>query len=252
MFCARCGTKQEEGEKFCPNCGSQFEVLINTPQNVVEDDASTPCLEMSTKGLCEGEELSEFEMANLLLNNIVSLECSSDISIANPKIVYINTDVQSGVVSDMYQIRTELLFDSTIQKSASRKLFEKLQMEQFKNVSLNESSFKFYYKEEDREKVSEKIGKYRYGDIKAYRYGYDSVKYGERIKFPTTLFINNKYVKSVLVVEGKFIWKYKPQEKEGLLKILFMSEETKQLRERESNLHKSFLELMDFIELHKI
>ena len=30
MYCSKCGTKQNEGEKFCPNCGTRFEEVIST------------------------------------------------------------------------------------------------------------------------------------------------------------------------------------------------------------------------------
>lgn len=30
MYCSKCGTKQNEGEKFCPNCGTKFEGVIST------------------------------------------------------------------------------------------------------------------------------------------------------------------------------------------------------------------------------
>ena len=39
MFCANCGTKQNEGEKFCPNCGSKFKKNL---QNQIEKNIDIP------------------------------------------------------------------------------------------------------------------------------------------------------------------------------------------------------------------
>ena len=38
MYCSKCGTKQNEGEKFCPNCGTKFEVATSTPIEPVSNN----------------------------------------------------------------------------------------------------------------------------------------------------------------------------------------------------------------------
>lgn len=39
MYCSKCGTKQNDGEKFCPNCGTKFEEVTSASVEIVSNDA---------------------------------------------------------------------------------------------------------------------------------------------------------------------------------------------------------------------
>lgn len=58
MFCANCGTKQIEDEKFCPNCGTKFEATSSTKgkevqpkqeKEVASPDSSVNSIDVETK-----------------------------------------------------------------------------------------------------------------------------------------------------------------------------------------------------------
>ena len=41
MFCKKCGREQKAGQKFCPQCGTPYEVNEGRPDNSISSDTST-------------------------------------------------------------------------------------------------------------------------------------------------------------------------------------------------------------------
>ena len=102
MFCANCGTKQGEGEKFCPNCGAKFEETTVVPQQIeaadtISSDEQDSAISELCDPICSAEEWFAKVCSEMCVNHSILLD--KDIN------------QQSGVVSDMYSIQTEVIYD---------------------------------------------------------------------------------------------------------------------------------------------
>lgn len=258
MFCAKCGTKQGEGEKFCPTCGTKFEEVTITAQKS-EDNAAPQTLNKTS--------LADIET--------VGRENSATTPIVNPNISYsdaekwlseifnetnssslidIDNSNRTGIVSDIYLINKELLFDS--RKSHRRieklELRDKLRQEEFKKVSENESLFRFYIEEKNIYNIRKRIRDYENNTLKGIRNTYEYYIEEKAIEAPFGIRPYEDKYKNIYLIRGRFARMYKMKYEKGALKRLFMSEEAKRLIEQEEKSYKVFLEVADFIETYKI
>ena len=158
MFCANCGTKQNEGEKFCPNCGSKFkknlqnqiEKNIDIPSNNTEKIIADANENVGINGNKTAIPLlygSNIELDNLICdaNNgrieaqmllAVKYELGLGVSLDkdyaeklyatikgnkfSKSLIPVDLNIQTGVISDSLQIKNENIFCYTEEERKAR------------------------------------------------------------------------------------------------------------------------------------
>lgn len=68
MYCFKCGTKQEEGEKFCPKCGTPF-IVVDTGDSLKDSSASESAGKRYKSETKTGKSFKERFKDNLCLSS---------------------------------------------------------------------------------------------------------------------------------------------------------------------------------------
>lgn len=110
MFCANCGTKQNEGEKFCPNCGMKFEIIPSHNNDIIESKQHGKTV--SGEIVVKNETFDLHNSASEGIHQIKKRVLGGEDKYAhiwqeilqnknNISFIHVDETIQSGVISDI-------------------------------------------------------------------------------------------------------------------------------------------------------
>ena len=194
MFCGKCGAEIITNAIHCPKCGKVAKTVFDIE------------LEQLIKDANNGDTTAQLRLAikyELGLGVTLDVDQSKKyFSMANSNpldkrslLVDINTDEQTGVISDKYVIKAETLFNSKIRKRKN---------------SDDDYVSEFIYACEDH-MSSELLKEIKGYNKRAKRYGYDPIKY-----IPEKNLIIGRFVKKDLSKKWAIVRSYYDGLEEGM------------------------------------